>query len=197
MLIIAAEQPSALCDWTDRSSCILFGDGAGAVLLEDSGEGECLSTVLRTEFNAEFLNVEMPANNNPFSERKGEGRWLQMNGQEVYRFAVSSCVSDLNEAAQKAGIALESVDWFLAHLKRRQDPPAPAEGEIPRQHRGLRQHLFRLHPAAHRRDAQGRQAPGRPDHRPVRLRRGADPRRGRAAAVIFGKPGKTCPLQIF
>ena len=115
VLIVAAEQPSALCDWTDRSSCILFGDGAGAVLLEDFGEGECLSTVLRTEFNAEFLNVEMPANNNPFSERKGEGRWLQMNGQEVYRFAVSSCVSDLNEAAQKAGVALESVDWFLLH----------------------------------------------------------------------------------
>ena len=115
VLVVSAERMSGIIDWTDRGTCCIFGDGAGAVLLEDSGEGECLSTVLRTEFNAEFLNVEMPANNNPFSERKGEGRWLQMNGQEVYRFAVSSCVSDLNEAAQKAGVALESVDWFLLH----------------------------------------------------------------------------------
>lgn len=115
ILIVAAEKPTYLADWTDRATCVLFGDGAGAVVLRSSEDSGCIATLIGTQFNAEFLNMPNPSGNCPFTKSGNPGSFLQMNGQEVYRFAVSACVSDLKAVAQKAGYALEDIDWFLLH----------------------------------------------------------------------------------
>ena len=112
--VVAAEKPSFLADWNDRSTCVLFGDGSGAVVLEKGGDGACLATHLATEFNDAFLCMPGPVSNSPFTAPGKTGK-LSMNGQEVYRFAVSSCVSDLRAVCDQAGVSLEQVDWFLLH----------------------------------------------------------------------------------
>lgn len=114
ILLVAAEKPSFLADWNDRSTCVLFGDGSGAVVLEKGGDGACLATHLATEFNDAFLCMPGPVSNSPFTAPGKTGK-LSMNGQEVYRFAVSSCVSDLRAVCDQAGVSLEQVDWFLLH----------------------------------------------------------------------------------
>ncbi len=115
ILVVAAEKPTYLADWTDRATCVLFGDGAGAVVLERTNESGCLATHLATQFNADFLNMPTPPTNCPFTQNKGREGYMYMNGQEVYRFAVSSCVKDLTLVAKKAGLALSEIDWFLLH----------------------------------------------------------------------------------
>ena len=115
ILLVAAEKPTYLADWADRATCVLFGDGAGAVLLQKSERAGCIATCLATQPNAEFLNMPTPLGNCPFTHREEGPRYLQMNGQEVYRFAVSACVKDLRAVCEKAGVALEDVDWFLLH----------------------------------------------------------------------------------
>lgn len=114
ILLVAAEKPSFLADWNDRATCVLFGDGAGAVVLQRDGDGACLATRLATEFNDEFLVMRSLPSNSPYTAPGGTDR-LHMNGPEVYRFAVSSCVSDLRAVCAKAGVPLEQVDWFLLH----------------------------------------------------------------------------------
>ncbi|HIS20988.1 MAG TPA: ketoacyl-ACP synthase III [Candidatus Spyradocola merdavium] len=115
VLIVAAEKPSYLADWTDRATCVLFGDGAGAVVLQNSEPSGCIATCIATQPNEDFLNMPTPAGNCPFTHREGAGGYLRMNGQEVYRFAVSSCVRDLRAVCEKANVSLEEVDWFLLH----------------------------------------------------------------------------------
>jgi 3-oxoacyl-[acyl-carrier-protein] synthase-3 len=115
ILLVAAEKPTYLADWTDRATCVLFGDGAGAVVLEKTNPSGCLATHLATQFNADFLNMPTPPTNCPFTDNKGREGYMYMNGQEVYRFAVSSCVKDLTLVAEKAGLSLSQIDWFLLH----------------------------------------------------------------------------------
>lgn len=115
VLIVAAEKPTALADWTDRATCVLFGDGAGAVVLQSCEPSGCIATSLATQPHAEFLYMATPKGNCPFTHEADRERYLQMNGQEVYRFAVSSCVRDLRAVCEKAGVPMEQVDWFLLH----------------------------------------------------------------------------------
>ena len=101
ILITCAEAISRLCDWTDRSTCVLFGDGAGAAV---AGEGEgLLATRLTSTPNVGALNAYHDPGNNPFQEHKHPASYLHMAGQEVFKFAVSTSSADLRAVAEAAG----------------------------------------------------------------------------------------------
>ena len=117
ILILSGEAMSQLCDWTDRSTCVLFGDGAGAVVV-DGGEG-LLSIRLTAAQDQPILFIQPSPGNCPFSKPSGTKQGVHMEGQEVFRFAVSHATEDLQLAAEKAGVALGDIRWFLLHQANR------------------------------------------------------------------------------
>lgn len=96
VLVIATEGMSRLIDWDDRNTCVLFGDGSGAAVVERN-ETECLlSFVERAQGNQEVLNIDYGESGRPR---------MKMNGGEVFKFAVTSACRDITEAMEAAGIA--------------------------------------------------------------------------------------------
>jgi 3-oxoacyl-[acyl-carrier-protein] synthase-3 len=113
IIIVCAEALSRCVDWTDRSSCILFGDAAAAVVV---GRGEGLVDIkLTSDGNAEILHQPHIDTNCPYSGENGEPHYLTLNGQEVYKFAVTSIYNNILEILSKNQIDIETVKYFLLH----------------------------------------------------------------------------------
>ncbi|WP_414642910.1 beta-ketoacyl-ACP synthase III [Brevundimonas sp.] len=115
-LVIGAEEMSKLMDWTDRSTCVLFGDGAGAVVLEPvEGQGTpadrgILGFSLRSDgTKTDLLYVD----GGPSTT--GTVGHLRMAGNQVFRHAVVNIAEAVTSAAANAGIAVDDVDWFVPH----------------------------------------------------------------------------------
>ena len=108
VLVIGADVLSRWVDWTDRRSCILFGDGAGAVLLQAADVNHLLGFEMRSDGKgSNMLNIAY-ADPTHFQQ-------ITMNGQEVYRFAVR-CVPDVIEKAlHRANLATSDLDWLILH----------------------------------------------------------------------------------
>ena len=115
-LVIGAEEMTRLMDWTDRSTCVLFGDGAGAVVLEpQEGEGTkadrgLLGFALRCDGGkTDLLYVDGgPATT-------GSVGHLRMAGNQVFRHAVVNIAEAITAACEASGITIEDVDWFVPH----------------------------------------------------------------------------------
>ena len=115
-LVIGAETMTRLLDWTDRGTCVLFGDGAGAVVLEP-GDGEGTTTdrgVLGFSLKADgtkrdLLYVDGGASNT------GTIGHLRMQGNQVFRHAVVNISEAVFDAARVAGVEVPDVDWFIPH----------------------------------------------------------------------------------
>jgi len=119
VLVIGVDLISRFIDWTDRNSCVLFGDGAGAVVLEGT-ERECgvLSCVLGSDgSSAEQLIVKMGSTRmRPTAEGLLLGlQYVHMNGQEVFKFASRVMGSVALEAVHKAGMTVEDIELFVPH----------------------------------------------------------------------------------
>lgn len=119
VLVVAAEALSRFIDWTDRATCVLFGDGAGAVVLEASeSRNGLLSFVLGAHGVGEDL-IKLPAGGarkpaTPETLESG-AHFIKMNGQEVYRFAVRIMGDSAVEALEKAGLKNEDISLFIPH----------------------------------------------------------------------------------
>jgi len=113
ILIICAEALSKIVNWQDRSSAILFGDGAGAAVVTKGDS--FLAMRLATRSNEELLYARPDGGNCPFVQESRPLQRLVMNGKEVYKFAVSSCVRDLTRVAREAGVSWEDIDYFIIH----------------------------------------------------------------------------------
>lgn len=112
MAIVGAEALSFLTDWTDRSTCVLFGDGAGAVVL---GPGNGLNDLMLTaKPSEEWLVADAPKGNSPFFQGRPQHPYLTMNGQEVYKFAVSSITRDIRAMLKNNGLEAGQVDGIAA-----------------------------------------------------------------------------------
>jgi 3-oxoacyl-[acyl-carrier-protein] synthase-3 len=115
-LVIGAETMSRLMDWTDRSTCVLFGDGAGAVVMERvRGEGTTadrglLGFALRADGSKQNL---LYVDGGPSST--GTVGKLRMLGNQVFKHAVINIAEAVEAAAAVAGIAVAEVDWFIPH----------------------------------------------------------------------------------
>jgi len=111
-LVIGAETMTRLLDWTDRGTCVLFGDGAGAVVLEpgDDPERGLLGFALRCDGTKQDL---LFVDGGPSTT--GDVGKLRMQGKEVFRHAVINISEAIEAAALDAGVPLDAVDWFIPH----------------------------------------------------------------------------------
>lgn len=113
VLVIAADAMSRIVDWRDRATCVLFGDGAGAVLLK---EGDDLRAITISAQGSEtVIALPGPKGNSPFAPRTDNHPFVTMEGKEVYRFAVSSSVRDLLKVLDMANLREEDIDLVLLH----------------------------------------------------------------------------------
>lgn len=116
VLVIGADTISKITDYSDRSTCILFGDGAGAVLVETDNmstgflgyhlgsDGSGAQHVYRTNLSGRVNDIELI-----------DSQMLVQNGREVFRWAVRTVPQGVEQLLHKADIALKDVDWFIPH----------------------------------------------------------------------------------
>lgn len=113
VLLVGAECLSKHVDWQDRSTCVLFGDGAGAVVL---AEGEnLLASKLTAVGNNEFLTIRGTPKAFPGALNQDGKQAIYMNGQEIYRFAVNAICRDVDAVLREAGATVQEVRYFLLH----------------------------------------------------------------------------------
>lgn len=110
VLVIGAETMSRITDWTDRSNCILWGDGAGAVILKASDEQGIMSTHLHADGSySNLLNV-------PSGVSKTEGgKTVYMEGNSVFKVAVNTLDAIVDETLEANGLQKSDVDWLVPH----------------------------------------------------------------------------------
>ena len=114
-LIVGAETFSRIIDWTDRNTCVLFGDGAGAVVLEASSEPGIVSTHLHADGKYhELLNVPAGVSTNYEQVLKGEA-YTQMQGSEVFKWAVKALGDIVDETLQANALEKSDIDWLVPH----------------------------------------------------------------------------------
>jgi len=118
-LVIGAETLSRITDWADRATCVLFGDGAGAVVLQGGeNEGGVLATVLGADGSGgDLLWLPAGGSREPASHRTvAEGlHFLQMKGREVFRFAVKVMPAATREVLERAGLSLDDLALLIPH----------------------------------------------------------------------------------
>jgi 3-oxoacyl-[acyl-carrier-protein] synthase-3 len=118
-LVIGAETLSRIIDWNDRNTCVLFGDGAGAVVLQANGaDGGVLSTVLGSDGSgSNLLYVPAGGSRDPASHKTvSEGlHYLRMRGREVFRFAVRVMSTATRQALEQAGLTVDDLKLVVPH----------------------------------------------------------------------------------
>lgn len=120
VLLIGADILSRWVDWTDRRTCVLFGDGAGAVVMQANEVDRLLAFELRSDgMLNKCLNLSYESQPKPLLEdvavAQGTFNPITMNGQEVYRFAVKRVPEVIEKALFRANLTVEQVDWLLLH----------------------------------------------------------------------------------
>ena len=121
VVVIGAEILSRLTDWNDRRTCVLFGDGAGAVVMQRCESGDrLLSFEMHSDGSlTSCLNAAYSRDSEPLVEditvQKGQFVPITMNGREVYRFAVKRVPEVLEKSLFHAGLSTDDVDWLILH----------------------------------------------------------------------------------
>jgi len=112
-LVVGAETLSRIVDWTDRGTCVLFGDGAGAVVLEASEEPGILSTHLHADGSfAALLTTTGGVSEGP---RDDFGPFIEMRGNEVFKMAVNTLGRIVDETLEANGLDKSDIDWLVPH----------------------------------------------------------------------------------
>ena len=118
-LVVGAETLSKIVDWTDRSTCILFGDGAGACVIEAVKESD--SKIINTYSMSDgekWSALTTGANDvkSPFSKQENiKNKHIQMNGREVFKFATSVMVDSVKKVLEGTKYSLEDIDYVVPH----------------------------------------------------------------------------------
>lgn len=118
-LVVGVDMLTKFVDWTDRSTCVLFGDGAGAVVVRatESGDRGVLKTVMLADGTG-ARHIEYPVGGSKYPASGDQGaraKGLTMNGSEVYRFAVTAMGDACCRVLDEAGYSAEDVDLFVPH----------------------------------------------------------------------------------
>ena len=117
-LIIGAETLSKIMDWNDRSTCVLFGDGAGAAVVcatEDESQGLKSITLGSDGAKGMVLAGINRLNNNPYVKNDIGPHYIHMDGQEVYKFAVTTVPASIEQVLDEAGLTCEDIKYFVLH----------------------------------------------------------------------------------
>ncbi|MBE9066601.1 ketoacyl-ACP synthase III [Leptolyngbya cf. ectocarpi LEGE 11479] len=120
VVVIGADLLSRWVDWEDRTTCVLFGDGAGAVVMQACDRDRLLGSEMRSDGSLNgCLNLAYTAASTPLVDgvttQKGTFNTITMNGREVYRFAVSRVPEVLEKTLFHAGLAADNIDWLILH----------------------------------------------------------------------------------
>lgn len=115
VLVIGAESLSNLTNWSDRSTCILFGDGAGAVVLRAEEGGSYSQVTHSVGSQGEVLTCSSRNQKKYVQMADAPETYMQMNGQEVFKFAVSKVPETIRELLDKGGLSTEDIRYFLLH----------------------------------------------------------------------------------
>jgi len=113
ILVITAEMMSAQADWTDRNTCILFGDGAAACVITSGTALKYIS--LSVIPDTTILNLPADTGNSPFIINKTDRSYLHMQGQEVFKFAVNIVGKDVKQALETLNITPGQIDHYILH----------------------------------------------------------------------------------
>lgn len=114
-LVLGAETLSKIMDWQDRSTCVLFGDGAGVVVVQRDTTG-ILSFIQKSDgARGMVLACKDRSNNNPLVQTSKELDYVHMDGQEVYKFAVTTVPKCIIQALEEANLRVEDIDCFILH----------------------------------------------------------------------------------
>jgi 3-oxoacyl-[acyl-carrier-protein] synthase III len=120
VLLIGADVLSRWVDWSDRRTCVLFGDGAGAVVMQANDGDRLLGFELRSDGSQnQQLNLSYQGTPKPLTDSlsvdQGTFQPITMNGQEVYRFAVKRVPEVIEKALFRSNLTVDQVDWLLLH----------------------------------------------------------------------------------
>ncbi|HOV68734.1 MAG TPA: beta-ketoacyl-ACP synthase III [Clostridia bacterium] len=113
VLVVSVDMMSRLLDWTDRTTCVLFGDGAGAVVLAEGDN--LLTSFITAKGDSQYLKISFKYADNPFCIGSDASPYLYMDGREIFRFAVSALAEDIQRCIREAGITPEMVSWVIPH----------------------------------------------------------------------------------
>jgi 3-oxoacyl-[acyl-carrier-protein] synthase-3 len=115
VLVIGAETFSRIMDWSDRSTCVLFGDGAGALVLEaQAGNGTAADRgILATDLNSDGRYRDLLYVDGGVST--GTSGYLRMQGNQVFRHAVEKLAATAHTAMDRAGVTADQVNWIVPH----------------------------------------------------------------------------------
>ena len=117
VLLIASETITKFVDWTDRSTCVLFGDGAGAMLLEatQTDNDGIIATKLYANGENEKYNSILAHN----GEQNGNRGYITMVGRSVFKYAIDCMAMSMNDILQENDMTLDDVDWIIPHQANR------------------------------------------------------------------------------
>ena len=118
-LVVGSDIMSRLLDWQDRSTCILFGDGAGAMLLQSAPRPGLLASRLRADGRHHRLLYAPRVGASEATSGEGEGAFLRMQGREVFRLSVTLMQQAAGELLRETGITVEEIDWLVPHQANR------------------------------------------------------------------------------
>jgi len=115
-LVVGAETLSRITDWTDRATCVLFGDGAGAVVLKQSEEAGIISTHLRADGRyKDLLTAKSGVSVQPPGDALRDGFNVRMSGNEIFKVAVKSLESIVDETLAMNNLDRSELDWLIPH----------------------------------------------------------------------------------
>jgi len=113
ILIICAEMMSSQADWTERNTCILFGDGAAACVVTSGTALKYISISAIPETTILYMHAD--TGNSPFINKKVKKSYLQMQGQEVFKFAVNIVGKDVKQALEVVNMTPGQIDYYILH----------------------------------------------------------------------------------
>lgn len=114
-LVIGAEVLSKIMDWNDRSTCVLFGDGAGAAVVQADARGLLAYDQGADGERGKALGCKNRSNNNPLVQTSKELEYVHMDGQEVYKFAVTEVPASIQKVLKAANLSPDDIKYYVLH----------------------------------------------------------------------------------
>ncbi len=112
-LVVGSERMSRIIDWNDRGTCVIFGDGAGAAVLEE-GDGY-LESKIATYGGDDVIKIPSGTDASPYYNKETEAAHVFMDGQETFKFAVNTITSEIQEITEKAGLSVDDIKYVVPH----------------------------------------------------------------------------------
>lgn len=113
VLVVGAERMSRILDWDDRGTCCIFGDGAGAAVLE-AGDGY-IDSIFTVKGGDEVINIPQFIGKSPFFELEQQKPYIHMNGQETFKYAVNAICSDITHLLESNHITADDLAYIVPH----------------------------------------------------------------------------------